>query len=291
MSNPPATLPANFFESPAPAPAQAAGPPQTLPANFFEQPNQPAAQPAQQVPGAPNGLPQVPQPSNPITQNEELEAGQHRGKVGTVPGLHSEAAATGTLGEYSEAASQPMLGVAGEGVAEGVSKVLPSAARAGKTMNSLREAIGEHPVEMTDNLSKALSRYQELVDNGNTPSTAVKKFINRVTDPEKGHLTYNEARDYLTKFGSMTQEEGARLTGTVKRQIEQIAGNLKQAISETAERGGKLEEFQKSNSEYRNSQILKKVVDWAKDFSIKGVAQKGVAGGAIKELHDLLSSK
>lgn len=277
MSNPPATLPANFFESPAAAPQAAAGPPKTLPANFFEQ-GQPA--PAQSVPGAPNGLPGMPAPANPITQNEELEAGQHRGKAGTIPGLHSNAAATGTLGEYSEAASQPMTAVMGEGLVEGiagkVSKAIPSAERAGKVMQGLREAVGTHPVEITENLSKATMRAQELADNGNTLPTAVRKFINRVTDPEKGHLTYNEARDYLTKLGNMTAEEATKMAPAMKSQVQKVATSLREAISETAGRAGKLEEFQGSMKEYSSAKKLEEATEFIKEY-----AKRAAIGGAV----------
>jgi hypothetical protein len=167
--------------------------------------------------------------------------------------------------------------------------VVPSTEHAGQVMNKLRDEIGSHPVEMTDGLSKATSRAQELADNGNTMSSAVRKFVNRVTDPSKGHLTYNEARDYLTKFGSMTGDEAAKIAAPMKAQIQTIAGELKNSIAQTADRAGKLEDFQKSMAEYRNAKIVQNVIDWAKDLSIKGIAQKGGGIYALKELHDLIS--
>jgi hypothetical protein len=167
--------------------------------------------------------------------------------------------------------------------------IVPSTERAGQTMNNLREAIGSHPVEMTEDLSKATSRAQELSDNGNTMSSAVRKFINRVTDPSKGHLTYDEARDYLTKFGSMTADEATKIAPAMKGQIQTIAGALKDSIAQTADRAGKLEDFQKSMAEYRNAKIVQNVLDWAKDLSVKGIAQKVGGTYALKELHDLIS--
>lgn len=166
--------------------------------------------------------------------------------------------------------------------------LIPSAERAGKVMAGLREAIGTHPVEMTDDLSKAVSRAQELADNGNTMSAAVRKFVNRVTDPEKGHLTYNEARDFMTKFGSMTADESAKIAPVMKQAITKIGMELKDAVSQTAERAGKLEQFQGSMREYRNAKTLQDVLDWAKDFSVKGIAQKAGVAGALVELKKLI---
>lgn len=184
-------------------------------------------------------------------------------------------------------AVEPLLEKGGEAV-EAVKKAVPSQARAGATMKALSQEIGEHPVTITDDLSEALSRYQELVDNGNTQSTAVKKLLARVTDPDKGALTYDEARDFITKFGEMTADEKTSLTPTMQRQVSQVAKALKDSVAQTADNAGKLEAFIQSNKEYRNAKTIEKVLDWAKDTSAKGIAQKAGAGGALVALKKLL---
>jgi hypothetical protein len=184
------------------------------------------------------------------------------------------------------------------GAVQKAKNLVPSAERAGQKMEKLREAVGTHPVEMTEGLSKATARAQELGDSQTIP-VSVRKFINRVTDPDKGHLTYNEARDFLTKFGSMTADEATKLAPVVKGQIQTMASELKSSIAATAERAGKLEDFQSSMREYAAAKKLQNVVDWVKTEGVKKALQ-GAAGatgaaaggyGAYKlyqELKDLL---
>lgn len=186
----------------------------------------------------------------------------------------------------------------GKGVIEKAKNLVPSTERAGQKMEKLREAVGSHPVEMTDGLSKATARAQEL-GNSQTIPVSVRKFISRVTDPDKGHLTYNEARDFLTKFGQMTSDEATKIAPVVKGQVQKMAGELKDAISATADRAGKLEDFQSSMREYASAKKIQAVADWVKTEGVKkalaGAATAGgaAAGGytaykAYQELKDLL---
>ena len=222
-----------------------------------------------------------------------LTAAQPGGGLTPQPtALGNAAEFAGMIGTTASGLLPASEGAEAAGATEGaVRKAIPSAERAGATMNKLKEAIGTHPVEMTNELSKATSRAQELADNGNTMPVAVRKFINRVTDPEKGHLTYSEARDFMTKFGNMTSEEASRMAPSMKRQIQVIREALRDSVEETATRAGKLEQFQQSMREYQNSQRLQAVLDWAKDFSVKGIAQKAGAGAALTELYKLLGGK
>lgn len=223
---------------------------------------------------------------------EMLFGGQSAGKpMGTTGGVANEAEILS--GAVSGAEEAPEIVEQGAGAAKSagraISEAIPSAKRAGEAMGELRKELGDHPVEMTDKLSQSLSRYQEMVDNGNTPSPTVNKLMRRVTDPEKGHLTYNEARDFNTKLGEMTAQEHSRTSPSMRRQIDQVRQALKESTQETTDRAGRLEKFQQSNKEYRNAKKLQAVADWAKDLSVKGVAQKAGAAGALYELKRLLS--
>jgi polyhydroxyalkanoate synthesis regulator phasin len=176
-------------------------------------------------------------------------------------------------------------------VADAVKHAIPSTERAGRVMEDLKTAIGSHPVELTDEVSKAASRIQELADNGNVMPSAARKFLNRVTDPSKGHLTYNEARDFLTKFGSMTADEATKLSPAVKGQLQQLGGALRDAVEATAKRGGKLEEFQTSMKEYASSKKLQEVAQFLKDKAISAGATAAIGGAAYEtyqKLKDML---
>jgi polyhydroxyalkanoate synthesis regulator phasin len=216
------------------------------------------------------------------------------GEIEDQPIVPEGGAIEGALKKGAEAGTE-MVGNA----VQKAKNLVPSAERAGQAMEKLRAAVGDHPVEMTDGLSKATSRAQELADNGNTLPTSVRKFINRITDPDKGHLTYNEARDFLTKFGSMTADEAVKIAAPMKAQIQTMASELKSSIAQTAERAGKLEDFQSSMREYASAKKLQKVMDLVKQEGVKA-AIKGAAGAVgtvaggysayklIQELKDLL---
>ena len=211
----------------------------------------------------------------------------------TVPqGKEDQAETAQNLQRVAGAAAgvAPEIGVAEQGAkaVEALAGKIPNVKRAGQTMEALKNEIGSHPVEITDDLSKSVMRIQELADNGNTMPNVARKFIQRVTNPEKGSLTYDEARDFYTKAGSLTADEAAKLSPPVRQALAQFSSNLRQAVADTANRAGKLDQFQKSMSEYRNAKILQDVMDWAKDFSVKGIAQKAGATGALYELKKLL---
>jgi hypothetical protein len=208
---------------------------------------------------------------------------------GTLDAVQIPAAFAGGEGvEVGAAGAAKAVGKVGE-AAEAAGKIIPSAKRAGETMEQLRAAIGTHPVEITDELSKAATRVQELADNGNTMPSAARKFIIRITDPEKGHLTYNEARDFMTKFGNMTGEEQSTIAPAMKGQMKQLGGALKNAVEATASRGGKLEDFQNSMNEYRRSVTLQKAMDIVKEYGTKA-AITGAAGATGVAVYEKLKS-
>ena len=212
---------------------------------------------------------------------ELLQGGQSAGKPeGTRSGVVNNPVTASLIPGEAAAEAAPE-------VAEHIPRI-PSMARAGQATEALKNEIGTHPVEITDDLSKAVMRIQELADNGNTMPSVARKFIQRITNPEKGPLTYGEARDFYTKAGSLTADEQSTLAPVVKQALGQFAANLRQAVADTADRAGKLDQFQKSMSEYRNAKILQGVLDWAKDFSVKGLAQKAGATGALYELKKLI---
>jgi hypothetical protein len=95
----------------------------------------------------------------------------------------------------------------------------------------------------------------------------------------------------MNRFGSLTAEEAQKLSGPMKAQVNAMYGAIKDSIGATADRAGKLEKFQSAMSEYKNAMKVQKVIDWAKDMSVKGVLQKGAvlgAGPALKKLYDIL---
>lgn len=181
------------------------------------------------------------------------------------------------------------LGV-GPGMAEGVSAVeraIPSAERAGKTFQELKGAIGNHTVAMTDRLSNSLSDIKEAVDTGSTLPTVINKFVTRLADLEKGPLTYNEARQFYSNISDLSASERMASKAKDLRLIQEFKHALGETIGNTAEAGGRLEQYQSAMREFAKSKRLSDAYETAKKTAITA-AVGGGAYSAYKTLRDML---
>lgn len=171
------------------------------------------------------------------------------------------------------------------GAASKVAEMTPGAkiARAGAGFQDVMAAAKNHPVEVTDSLSKSLSEYAKLVDAGGSRSVSVHKLLQRLTSPEKGPLTYEEARDFGSNISRLSADEQQRLTPVMKRAVGQIAAELRNATEATASRAGKLEQFQKAMKDYssgmKGKEFLEKAMEVIKSDLAKGIGY-GVGGAA-----------
>jgi polyhydroxyalkanoate synthesis regulator phasin len=110
-------------------------------------------------------------------------------------------------------------------------------------------------------------QYRKLVDSGGSRSLSVEKLLNRVTDPSKGPLTYEEARDFGSNLSRLSADESQRLTPVMKRAVGQISQNLRDTTAQTATAAGKGPQFQAAMKEYSKASNLRETVD-----DIKGEA-------------------
>jgi hypothetical protein len=213
-----------------------------------------------------------------------------RYESGDTSGAATDLAAALAL-ENAKPIAKAVVGKAGE--------MLPSAqkARAGQAFQDVSSAVGSHTVPMTDDLSGSLMNYQKLVDTGSSRSATVNRLLQRVTDPSKGPLTYDEARLWQSNVSRLSADESMRLTPQMKRVVGQIANNLSSAVSATAESGGKLEQFQDAMQGYRRASQIQNihdsVLDALKEHGLKGLiygAGTGIGGGVLyKVIKDALA--
>lgn len=205
-----------------------------------------------------------------------------------VPAMEQSAAEGDPAGVMGHAAAPLAVAAATEGLARGVPAVaaaakdaLPSArlANAGEAFQAVSKVAGKHTVPVTSGLSDSLLQYQQLVDAGGSRSLAVSKLLNRVTDPTKGPLTYDEARLFQSNISRLSADEAQRLTPVMKRQVGQIASELNGAVENTAASTGQLAKFQSAMKEYSAAKTLEARMEVLKKYGIKaGLAALG--GGA-----------
>src|ERR1700689_845837 len=131
---------------------------------------------------------------NPRPMEQSANAGDAKGVLGH------------TVVPFATAVSPLAAEGAGRLVGAGID-ALPNAGRAGKAFQDVSAAAGQHTVPMTDDLSGALANYQQLVDAGGSRSLSVQKLINRVTDPAKPPMPYDEARMFYSNISRLSADE------------------------------------------------------------------------------------
>lgn len=180
-------------------------------------------------------------------------------------------------------------------VAQVVSDLTP-AGRAAKAVNLFKDIeskIGEHTVSMTDELGNALSEIKEGIDTGLNAPSVVNKFVTRIADTEQPPLTYAEARKFYSNMGDLATSEKMAANSKMQRLIFQVQKALGNAISTTAEQGGKLQQYRDAMKGFAGAMTAQDRVDMAKSLATKaaGTAALGATGYAgYRGLKDILEA-
>lgn len=174
-------------------------------------------------------------------------------------------------------------------LAKGAS-LFPSLTRAGQAFQEVSAVAGRHTVPVTNGLSEALSNYQKLVDAGGSRSLAVSKLLNRLTDPSKPPMTYDEARLFYSNISRLSADESQRLTPVMKRAVGQIAGAFNSSIADTAEAAGQLDKFQGAMSEYRKAMTARDVAQQAKEIATKAAVSGAIGAGGYYGFRKLMEA-
>lgn len=182
-----------------------------------------------------------------------------------------EAAEAARAGIYSKV---PFLG-----------KLFASKGAAGQNFQEVMGAAKDAAVPVTDELSGALSRYQQLADAGAQQSLSVRKFINRVTDPNKTPLTYQEARDFYSNISRLSADEAQRLTPVMKAQVGAIRAALNNAIQGTAQAAGKGEQYSSAMAEFADAMRRNQALQSGAEYLAKKLPWLAGAYAANKVIH------
>ncbi len=154
--------------------------------------------------------------------------------------------------------------------AEVAGEVIPTTAKAGAKFQEVMGAARHLPVDVTEPGKVAL-RIQELAERGGSMPMAVRKFLNRVTDPDKGDLVYQEARDFASNISRLSANEFQRLTPTVQREVANLRVALNRAVADTAGKAGKGAEYAQAMNEYAKAMKIRGIVDSAIDGAKRGI--------------------
>lgn len=256
-------------------------------------------------PDAPASAPPAAAPRSWVDTAKDVGIGMAKGAASTVAGLGEMAVNAGMIPgarpslldpagrhpvftrseEMTTATNTPQLvGKGLEMVAEWAlpvtkaAQAIPSAARASGKFQSVMGAARTVPVDISGPGNVAL-RIQELADRGGSMPMAVRKFLVRVTDPEKAAMNYEEARDFASNISRLSADEFGRLTPVVAREVATMRVALNKAVADAAGKAGKGREYAEAMTEYGRAMKLKNAID---DFwtGTKRVAPYATAAGA-----------
>lgn len=156
-------------------------------------------------------------------------------------------------------------------------EAVPTVAKAGAKFQSVMAAARNVPIEV-DAPGKVALRISELADRGGSMPMAVRKFLARVTDPEKGQMMYEEARDFASNISRLSANEFGRLTPAVAREVANLRVALNQSVAKAAEAAGKGAEYAAAMREYAQAMKVKNAVDAAIDGAKRSVPYATAAG-------------
>lgn len=139
-------------------------------------------------------------------------------------------------------------------VGQAAIEAIPRSARAGQKFQDVMGAAKDVPVNIEGPGASAL-RIQDLAERGGSMPMAVRKFLLRVTDPEKTPLTYAEARDFYSNISRLSANETQRLTPVVAREIAQMRAALDAANESAAGAVGKATIYREAMREYRRAAL------------------------------------
>ena len=141
---------------------------------------------------------------------------------------------------------------------EGAVQAIPDAARAARTFEAVKAAAGTVPVDTTAVGNIAL-RIQQLADRGATMPTPVTKFLNRLTDPNKGPMLYEEAKDFANNISRLSAVEAQKVVknGPLAYELANLRVALNYANGQAAQLAGKGAEYAQAMSEYHKAMVLR----------------------------------
>jgi hypothetical protein len=107
---------------------------------------------------------------------------------------------------------------------------------------------------------------------------AVRKILNRMTDPNKPALNSQEARDFASNISRLSANEYGRLTPAVAREVAGLRVALNEAVAKAAQQAGKGAEYASAMKEYAQAMKIKGAIDAVAEGAKKGLPYATAAG-------------
>jgi hypothetical protein len=184
------------------------------------------------------------------------------------------------------ALANPEAGEAGAEVAAKALRQIPSKSRAGLLFDEVKAAAGHLPVDVEQAGKTAFEMQQEANSGSSLPKVA-KDYLRRVTDPNKGPLTFNESRQFASNAGRLSANEQSKITPAMRAKVSQLASDLSAANRGAAEQAGVAPQYAEAMRNYRNAatanQYGKKALKYVGKSAVGGL----LAGAGIRYGHKI----
>lgn len=156
-------------------------------------------------------------------------------------------------------------------------EAVPTTAKAGAKFQEVMGAAKNIAVDTNAPGDVAL-RIQQLADRSASMPMVVRKFLNRVTDPAKAEMTYEEARDFASNISRLSANEYQRLSPVVAREVANLRVTLNKAVGDAAGKAGKGKEYADAMREYARAMQVRGAVESALEGAKRSLPYATAAG-------------
>lgn len=150
---------------------------------------------------------------------------------------------------------------------------------AGALLQSVAHDANKIPVQL-DNSGDSALRLMDWQRKTNLGPT-LNKFLNRITNPNQGPLTYEEGRDFYQLLGNMSANDKMNLPPTVMRDVTTMLAGLKTDIGNAAGQVGHAADYYQGLGDYARASKYQGWYDAAKDFAAKEGVKAAVKGAGV----------
>lgn len=195
---------------------------------------------------------------------------------GNVRGMYGHLAATETPAVIGAVQLTGAPRAVADAVSSKVGELVPSIERAQAGFKDVMGAARNNTVDFQNSQDSILKMvdWQKKTQLGPT----INKFLNRVTSPKQGPLTYEEGRDFYQLLGKLSADEGSKLPPAVRFDLTRMVTGLKQDIGNSAAAAGKGAEYTQAMTEYHQAKQVQNWIQAGKDLGID-VMKYGIGGG------------
>jgi hypothetical protein len=177
----------------------------------------------------------------------------------------------------------------GPGAAARGWSAIPRTARAASALDDVAQVAAHVPIDITD-VGDAALRTRDLASSGGSMPKVVSDFIKRATDPNRGPITFSEARDFYSNATRLSADEYGRLTPVMKRQVAEFTKSLGDALQDAAAQVGKGDAYSQAIREYGDAAKWQRRAGAAgeitRDFLLKKALPAGLGYGLYRSLFE-----